>query len=59
MQFQLDVGLRSRIISHTDQVSVHLADGFQMRLKCEKLTDDERQVIAKARIAFGWTFALF
>jgi hypothetical protein len=27
------------------QVSVHLAEGFQRRrLKCEKLTDDERQV---------------
>ena len=36
------------------QVSVHLAEGFQRRrLKCEKLTDDRRQVIAKAHIAFG------
>ena len=36
------------------QVSVHLAEGFQMRrLKCEKLTDDGRQVMAKAHIAFG------
>ena len=36
------------------QVSVHLAEGFQRRrLKCEKLTDDERQVMAKAHIAFG------
>jgi hypothetical protein len=36
------------------QVSVHLAEGFQRRrLKCEKLTDDGRQVIAKAQIAFG------
>ena len=36
------------------QVSVHLADGFQSRrLKCEKLTDDGRQVMAKAHIAFG------
>jgi len=25
------------------QVSVHLAEGFQRRLKCEKLTDDGRQ----------------
>jgi hypothetical protein len=25
------------------QVSVHLAKGFQRRLKCEKLTDDRRQ----------------
>jgi hypothetical protein len=36
------------------QVSVHLTDGFQSRrLKCEKLTDDGRQVMAKAHIAFG------
>jgi hypothetical protein len=37
------------------QVSVHLAEGFQRRrLKCEKLTDDDRrQVMAKAHIAFG------
>jgi hypothetical protein len=36
------------------QVSVHLTEGFQRRrLKCEKLTDDERQVMVKAHIAFG------
>jgi hypothetical protein len=36
------------------QVSVHLAEGFQRRrLKCEKLTDDGRQVMAKAHIALG------
>ena len=35
------------------QVSLHLAVGFQRRLKCEKLTDDSRQVMAKAHIAFG------
>ena len=43
------------------QVSVHLAKRFQRRrLKCEKLTDDRqqttengRQVMAKAHIAFG------
>jgi hypothetical protein len=36
------------------QVSVHLAEGFQRRiLKCEKLTDDGRQVMAKAHIASG------
>ena len=30
------------------RVSVHLAEGFQRRrLKCEKLTDDGRQVMAK------------
>jgi hypothetical protein len=36
------------------QVSVHLALGFQRRrLKCEKLTDDGCQVMAKAHVAFG------
>jgi hypothetical protein len=41
------------------QVSVHLAEGFQRRrLKCEKVngrqtTDDGRQVMTKAHIAFG------
>jgi hypothetical protein len=36
------------------QVSVHLAKGFQRRrLTCEKLTDDRRQVMAKAHIVFG------
>ena len=36
------------------QVSVHLAEGFQRRrLKCENLTDDGQQVMAKAHIAFG------
>jgi hypothetical protein len=34
------------------QVSVHLTTGFQRRLKCEKLTTDDRlQVMAKAHIA--------
>jgi hypothetical protein len=35
------------------EVSVHLAERFQRRLKCEKLTDDGHQVMAKAHIAFG------
>jgi hypothetical protein len=36
------------------QVSVHMVEGFQRRrLKCEKLTDDGCQVMAKAHIAFG------
>jgi hypothetical protein len=36
------------------QVSVYLSERFQKRrLKCEKLTDDGRQVMAKADIAFG------
>jgi hypothetical protein len=26
---------------------------FQRRLKCEKLTDEGRQVMAKAQLAFG------
>jgi hypothetical protein len=36
------------------QVPVYLVKGFQRRrLKCEKLTDDGRQVMAKAHIALG------
>ena len=36
------------------QISVHLAKRFQRRrLKCEKLTDDGCQVMAKAHIDFG------
>ena len=36
------------------QVSAHLIEGFQRRrLKCEKLTDDGCQVMAKAHIVFG------
>ena len=36
------------------EFSLHLAEGFQRRrLECEKLTDDGRQVMAKAHIAFG------
>ena len=36
------------------QVSVHLIKRFpRRRLKCEKLTEDGRQVMAKAHIAFG------
>jgi hypothetical protein len=42
---------RVHFIDASYQVSVH---GFQRRrLKCEKLTDDECQVMAKAHIAFG------
>jgi hypothetical protein len=45
---------RGPSIDASYQVSVHLAEGFQRRrLKCEKLTDDGRQVMAKAQIAFG------
>jgi hypothetical protein len=36
------------------QVSIHLAEGFQRRrLKCEKLMNDGRQVMAKVHVAFG------
>jgi hypothetical protein len=36
------------------QISDQLALRFQRRrLKCEKLTDDRRQVMAKAHVAFG------
>jgi hypothetical protein len=45
---------RGPSIDASYQVSVLLAEGFQSRrLKCEKLTDDGRQVMAKAHIAFG------
>ena len=45
---------REPSIDASYQVSVHLAEGFQRRrLKCEKLMDDGRQVMAKAHIAFG------
>jgi hypothetical protein len=45
---------REPSIDASYQVSVPLAERFQSRrLKCEKLTDDRRQVMAKARIAFG------
>ena len=38
----------------SNQVAFHLAKGFQRRrLKCEKLTDDGSQVMAKAHFAFG------
>jgi hypothetical protein len=45
---------RGPSIDASYQVSVHLAKGVQRRrLKCEKLTDDRRQVMVKAHIAFG------
>ena len=45
---------REPSIDASYHVSIHLAEGFQRRrLKCEKLTDDGRQVMAKAHIAFG------
>jgi hypothetical protein len=46
--------LRGPSIDASYQISLHLAEGFQRRtLKFEKLTDDIRQVMAKAHIAFG------
>ena len=45
---------RGPSIDASYQVSVHLDEGFQRRrLKCEKLTDDGREVMAKAHLAFG------
>ena len=44
---------RGPSIDASYQVSVHLTKGFQRRLKCEKLADDRRHVMAKAHIAFG------
>ena len=45
---------RGPSIDASYQVSDQLALRFQRRrLKCEKLTDDRRQVMAKAHIAFG------
>jgi hypothetical protein len=45
---------RGPSIDDSFKVSVHLAEGFQSRrLKCEKLTDEGRQVMAKAHVAFG------
>jgi hypothetical protein len=45
---------RGPSIDASYQVLVHLAEGFQRRrLKCEKLMDDGRQVMAKAHFAFG------
>ena len=45
---------RGPSIDASYQVSIHLAQGFQRGiLKCEKLTDDGRQVMTKAHIVFG------
>ena len=45
---------RGSPIGASYQVSDHLAKQFQRRrLKCEKLTNDGRQVMAKAHSAFG------
>ena len=45
---------RGPSIDASYQVSVHLDEEFQRRrLKCEKLTDDGREVMAKAHLTFG------
>jgi hypothetical protein len=45
---------RGPSIDASYQVPLHLAERFQRRrLKCEKLTDDGRQVMAKSHVAFG------
>ena len=45
---------RGPFIDASYQVSVHMAEGFQRRrLEFEKLTDNGRQMMAKAHIAFG------
>ena len=51
---EMSILYRGPSIDASYQVSVHLAERFQRRrLKCEKLTDNGRQVMAKAHIAFG------
>jgi len=51
---KISILYRGPSIDASYQVSVHLAEGFQRRrLKCEKLTVDGCQVMAKAHIAFG------
>jgi hypothetical protein len=51
---EMSILYRGPSIDASYQVSVHLAEGFQRRrLKCEKLTDDGHQVMAKAHFAFG------
>ena len=42
---------REPSIDASYQISVHMVEGFQRRLKCEKLTNN-RQVMAKAHFAF-------
>jgi len=51
---QNEQNYRGPSIDSSYRVSVHSSEGFQRRrLKCEKLTDDGRQVMAKAHSAFG------
>jgi hypothetical protein len=51
---EISILYRGPSIDASYQVSIYLAEGFQRRrLKCEKLTDDGRQVMAKSHFAFG------
>ena len=50
---QNEQSCRGPSIDASYQVSLHLAEGFQRRLKCEKSTDDRRQEMANAHIVFG------
>ena len=50
---KMSILYRGPSIDASYQVSVHMAEGFQRRLKCEKLTNDRQQVMAKVHIAFG------
>ena len=53
-QVKMNKLYRGPSIDASYQDSVHMAERFQRRrLKCEKLTDDGRQVMAKAHIDFG------
>jgi hypothetical protein len=46
---------RGPSIDASYQVSIHLAERFQRRLKCENLTDDGCQVMAKAKKDKQWS----
>jgi hypothetical protein len=47
-QYEMSILYRGPSIDASYQVSVPLAEGFQRRIsKCEKLTDDGRQVMAQ------------
>jgi hypothetical protein len=53
-QDKMSILYKEPSIDASYQFSVHLAEGFQRRrLKCEKLMDDGRKVMAKAHVAFG------